>query len=74
MATQAAETRPDIPDRIRALGERYVAEACGDVEMALHLALYDALADLCTAQRERLEAERRVSAGYVRRGRARPDA
>lgn len=64
---QAADPiRPETPEHIAVIRERYLGEARGDAIAALDRALSDALADLCEAERRGLRRDRLISKGYVR--------
>lgn len=61
-----AHKLPLPPDTAKLIAAAYVAEASGDVALALQRAIADALADLIEAERRTLVRDRLVSRGYVR--------
>ncbi len=65
MAEASAAFAPDIPE-IERIAQAYLIRCRNDPYRALTIAITDALADLCEAERRTGEKDRLISAGYVR--------
>lgn len=63
---QADRANWKAPEHIALIRERYIAEARGNREQALDLALSDALADMCEIERHSARRERLISRGFAR--------
>lgn len=65
-ASLACDPISDIPE-VERIAQAYLARCRNDPYRALTIAISDALADLCEAERRCGEKDRLISAGYVRR-------